>query len=82
MGTAVDRLFHSNIHLEGRCKDFLRLAFLAAQATDRTARRAEHNDTIQDIRLQRQAGSLAFRILSLAYDHNDHDYTTHPKTSY
>lgn len=67
-----------NYHLAGHCKDFLRLVDLAYRATDRASRRAQHNDTIQDIRLQRQARNLGFSLLHLAQNHESHDYTTHP----
>jgi hypothetical protein len=76
-GPAVQRMLDYNIHLSGRCREYIRLALLTARATDRLERRSNKNDTIQDIRLQRQARSLANDLLALAYRHNDHDYTTH-----
>jgi hypothetical protein len=80
-GAAVQQLQKANIHLSGRCRDYIRLALLTARAVDRLERRMNRNNVIQDIRLQRQARTLANDLLALAYQHNDHDYTTHGGTS-
>ena len=58
------------------CPVMVRLTIDSLRALDRLNRRAEHNDCIQDIRLQRQAQSLGFRLVDLAYQHSDHNATT------